>query len=94
MKTKSLLFLFLFSALSWAQNGTVSGIILDKEYNNEPLAFANISVKGTKYGSSTDMDGKYSISLKPGSYTLIVAFLGYETAEIPFTVKAGERKKN
>lgn len=93
MKTKSLLFLFLFSALSWAQNGTVSGIILDKEYNNEPLAFANISVKGTKYGSSTDMDGKYSISLKPGSYTLIVAFLGYETAEIPFTVKAGERKK-
>ena len=93
MKIKSLFILFLFTALAWAQNGTISGTVLDKEYNNEPLAFANITVKGTNAGSSTDMDGKYSISVKPGTYTLIIAYLGYETAEIEFTVKAGERKK-
>lgn len=76
----------------FAQNGTVTGTILDKEFNNEPLPFANIIIKGTKQGSSTDENGKYSISLKPGSYTLVIGYLGYETKEIPFTIKANEKK--
>lgn len=76
----------------FAQNGTVTGTILDKEFNNEPLPFANIIIKGTKQGTSTDENGKYSISLKPGSYTLVIGYLGYETKEIPFTIKANEKK--
>lgn len=76
----------------FAQNGTVTGTILDKEFNNEPLPFANIVIKGTKQGTSTDENGKYSISLKPGSYTLVIGYLGYETKEIPFTIKANEKK--
>lgn len=76
----------------FAQNGTVTGTILDKEFNNEPLPFANIVIKGTKQGTSTDENGKYSISLKPGNYTLVIGYLGYETKEIPFTIKANEKK--
>ncbi len=76
----------------FAQNGTVTGTILDKEFNNEPLPFANIVIKGTKQGTSTDENGKYSISLKPGNYTLVIGYLGYETKEIPFTLKANEKK--
>ena len=76
----------------FAQNGTVTGTILDKEFNNEPLPFANIIIKGTKQGTSTDENGKYSITLKPGSYTLVIGYLGYETKEIPFTIKANEKK--
>ena len=76
----------------FAQNGTVTGTILDKEFNNEPLPFANIIIRGTKQGTSTDENGKYSISLKPGSYTLVIGYLGYETKEIPFTLKANEKK--
>ena len=76
----------------FAQNGTVTGTILDKEFNNEPLAFANIVIKGTKQGASTDVNGKYSISLKPGSYIIVIGYLGYETKEIPFTIKANEKK--
>ena len=76
----------------FAQNGTVTGTILDKEFNNEPLPFANIVIKGTKQGTSTDENGKYSISLKPGNYTLVIEYLGYETKEIPFTLKANEKK--
>lgn len=76
----------------FAQNGTVTGTILDKEFNNEPLPFANIIIKGTKQGTSTDENGKYSISLKPGSYTLVIGYLGYENKEIPFTIKANEKK--
>ncbi|MDP5097757.1 MAG: TonB-dependent receptor, partial [Flavobacterium sp.] len=51
-----------------------------------------IVIKGTKQGTSTDENGKYSISLKPGNYTIVIGYLGYETKEIPFTIKANEKK--
>src|SRR5690606_27883125 len=92
MKLRFLLGFLFFITLSFAQTGTVSGTILDKEFDNEPLPFANITVKGSTQGSSTDDQGRYTISLKPGSYTLVIAYLGYETKEIPFTLKANERK--
>jgi len=92
MKLRYLLLSLFFSVAMFAQNGTVTGTILDKEFNNEPLPFANIIIKGTKQGTSTDENGKYSISLKPGSYTLVIGYLGYETKEIPFTIKANEKK--
>jgi hypothetical protein len=92
MKLRFLLLSFFFAATLFAQNGTVTGTILDKEFNNEPLPFANIIIKGTKQGTSTDENGKYSITLKPGSYTLVIGYLGYETKEIPFTIKANEKK--
>ncbi|MCW1146668.1 TonB-dependent receptor [Flavobacterium lacisediminis] len=92
MKLRFLLLSLFFTVAMFAQNGTVTGTILDKEFNNEPLPFANIVIKGTKQGASTDENGKYSISLKPGNYTLVIGYLGYETKEIPFTLKANEKK--
>jgi hypothetical protein len=92
MKLNSLLLFLLFSLAGFSQTGTVTGVILDKEYNNEPLPFANITIKGTITGSSTDDVGKYTMSIKPGSYILVIAYLGYETKEIPFTLKSNEKK--
>ena len=92
MKLKFLLGFLLLTTLTFSQNGTVSGVITDKEYNNEPLPFANVLIKGTTIGTSTDDNGKYSLSVKPGSYILEIGYLGYETKEIPFTIKAGEKK--
>lgn len=92
MKLKFLFGFLFFATVAFAQTGTVSGVILDKEFNDEPLAFANVTIKGTSQGSSTDDEGRYSITLKPGNYTLVIAYLGYETKEIPFTLKAGENK--
>ena len=92
MKLRLLFSILLFSAFSFAQNGTVSGVILDKEMNNEPLPFANVMVKGSSQGTTTDENGKYSLSLKPGNYTLIFGYLGYENKEIAFTLKSNEKK--
>ncbi|WP_130733394.1 TonB-dependent receptor [Flavobacterium sp. J27] len=92
MKLKFLLGFLLLTTLTFSQNGTVSGVISDKEYNNEPLPYANVIIKGTKKGVSTDFDGKYSISLEAGNYTLVIGYLGYETVEIPFTLAKGEKK--
>ena len=43
----------------------------DKDLNNEILPFANVSIKGTNIGVTTDETGKYTISVDAGSYKFI-----------------------
>ncbi len=64
-----------------AQTGKVTGKILDGEYN-DVLPFANVLVKGTAQGATSDFDGNYILELEPGTYTLIFSFVGYDTQEI------------
>ncbi len=54
---------------------------MDGEFN-EPLPFANVLIKGTTQGTTTDIDGKFLIKTSPGTYTLVFSFLGYATTEI------------
>lgn len=62
--------------------GTISGKITDKS-NNEELIGANILVVGTTTGSSTDIDGNYSIkNLDPGSYSLKISYVSYQSMVI------------
>lgn len=77
------LFLFFGSVLGvYSQSGTLAGNVTDGDYNNEPMAFANILVKGTTTGTTSDFDGKYQLNLDPGTYTIVFSFVGYETKEI------------
>ncbi|MGC6432054.1 MAG: TonB-dependent receptor domain-containing protein [Jejuia sp.] len=79
------IFLLLFFGITlgvFAQTGTVAGNVFDGGYNNEPMAFANILVKGTTTGTTSDFDGKYQIDLNEGTYTLVFSYVGYETKEI------------
>ena len=92
MKPQLLLFTLLLTTFCFAQTASITGVILDKEFDNEPLAFANVMLKGTSKGTSTDENGKYTIAVSPGNHTLIVGFLGYKTTEIPFSVKANEKR--
>lgn len=71
---------FLASYLSFSQ-GKVVGTVIDGEFN-EPMPFANIIVKGTTIGVSSDFDGKYELELEEGTYTLVFSFVGYNTKEI------------
>jgi len=88
---KFLLIALFICTVSIAQNkGTISGVLTDKEMNNEVLPFANVLIKGTNISVNTDVDGKYSLSVNPGNYTLIFSFLGYESIETPVAVKAAE----
>jgi hypothetical protein len=66
----------------FSKNGKIEGVVLDNEINNEPLAFATISVKNTDFETNSDLDGSFSFNLKPGKYTLEVQFLGYATIEL------------
>jgi len=89
---KNILFFLtlLFSVSLYAQNtGSIVGKLTDKEYGDEPLAFANVIIKGTNVGTISDIDGLYSFeNLVPGSYTLVYSFVGYQTQEITVEVIA------
>ena len=71
----TLLFFMPFILLS--QVG-ITGTVIDGDFN-EPLPFANILLKETGEGVTSDFDGKYSFELEQGTYTLQFSFVGYET---------------
>lgn len=77
----NILFLCLSFTIGFAQTGKVAGTVIDGDFT-EPLAFANILVKGTTTGTTSDFDGKYAIDLEEGVYTLAFSFVGYNTKEI------------
>lgn len=58
---------------------TVSGTIFDPK-EGEPVIAASVMVKGTKTGSFSDIDGKYTIKA-PANGTLVFSGVGYETVE-------------
>lgn len=86
-----LIFVFVFG-ISYAQKATVSGTITDLSYNNEVLPGVSVTIKETTVGTQTDVNGKYSIDLDQGNYTLVFNFIGYTPVEIPISVKAGEKR--
>lgn len=69
----------LVSTAAWAQ-ANVTGTVVDQ--NDEPLMGATVIVKGTASGTSTDLDGNFTINAAQGK-TLIVSYVGYTTKEVP-----------
>ena len=58
----------------------VRGIVVDEK--GEPVIGASVLVKGTTSGASTDIDGKFSLSVSSPS-TLVVSYVGMKTKEVP-----------
>ncbi|MFK8059383.1 MAG: TonB-dependent receptor [Polaribacter sp.] len=83
-------FLTLSQLVAAQSKGTLKGLLTDKESNNEPLPFANILIKGTTIGTTTDFDGNYMIKVPAGTHTVEFSFLGYKSIEKQFTIAAGE----
>ncbi|MBA6151711.1 TonB-dependent receptor [Gelidibacter maritimus] len=92
MKSILIALSFLFSTILTAQStASIAGKLIDKEFNNEPLAFGNVLIKGTTIGTTSDMDGVYVFNnLNEGHYTLIYSYIGYETKELDVALEAGK----
>lgn len=76
--------------ISFAQNSAkVSGIITDKD-SKQPVSFVSISLKGLMNNAESDINGNYEITMKPGTYTIVYAFIGYKTTEKQVTVTDNE----
>ena len=80
-------FIVVFFTFQWvsAQN-TIRGKVIDAN-SGEPISFADVLVKGMKNGTTTDLDGFYSLSgLSAGSYLLYTNYLGYDSASVTITL--------
>nr|WP_314604077.1 TonB-dependent receptor [uncultured Capnocytophaga sp.] len=82
----SLLAFFLMTTLS-AQ--TITGVVLDDE-SKEPLLGANVLVKGTNIGASSDIKGNFTLKTTQKKGTLVVSFVSFQTKEVPFTIVNGK----
>ena len=66
-------------ALVSGQDAAIKGIVFE-ESTGEPAILANVILRGTTYGASTDVNGYFLIAKIPaGTYTLNVLYLGYDT---------------
>ncbi|SEW06062.1 TonB-dependent receptor [Chitinophaga sp. YR573] len=91
MSTLLCVCLFLCNALhaSITDNGKITGKVTDKK-SGEALIGVTVIVQGTSTGAVTDVEGRYTLNVTPGTYTLEFKYMGYQTKAISeVVVKAG-----
>lgn len=69
--------LLVLTSVAFAQKRTVSGVVSDS-LSGETIVGANIVILGTTTGTSTDINGMFTLPLAKGNYTLQVTFVGYK----------------
>lgn len=73
-----------------AQNLQISGTVTSKD-DGQPLPGASIAVKGTTIGTTSDMDGKYTLQVPADAKTLVITFVGMKIQEVAI---AGQKTIN
>lgn len=71
------------STVAYAQT-TITGKIIDSDMNS-PLPGANIVVKGTTNGATTDFDGNFTLNASSNSGEVVISYVGYVTQTIAFS---------
>ena len=75
--------------MAFAQNATVTGTVTDGDFKDF-LVGAVVSVEGTTKGAVADVNGRYSLPLPAGNYTIVFSFLGYTSQTFDVQLQAGE----
>ena len=69
---------FLLAIINAQEFGTIAGTIKEAG-NGSGLPGVNVMVKGTYYGTASDLDGRYKINnISPGSYDVEISMIGYK----------------
>lgn len=94
IRSKIMLFLIAFLSGFYpaiAQYGTVTGEILEAD-TEETLPGANILISGTSTGTTSDVDGRFTLRRVPeGKHTLLIRYMGFEQQAIDIEISDGER---
>ena len=78
---KIILIALIFIPITFGQDGlTISGKIIDK-VSGQDLSGANVFETTTEEGTSTNVEGEYSLLLPEGNYKLKVSYIGYNSIE-------------
>jgi len=62
------------------QQKAISGKVIDK--SGEPIPGVSVYIKGTTTGTTTSIDGEYSLNVGSGDVVLVFSFIGFESQEI------------
>ena len=83
-----LVFMMITSVFAFAQgDNSIKGFVYESS-NGEPVMLANVFLKGTTLGSTTDINGYFSITRIPdGTYTIMVTSIGYDTVSEVVSLK-------
>ena len=86
--------LLLISTFAFGQTTTtttdIKGYVYDHE-TGEPVIFVNVAIAGSTFGSSTDVNGFFSIKKIPvGKYKLVAFGIGYDSSFINIELKADD----
>ncbi len=85
MKKKLMLlltYLFLGIGLVTAQTQSITGVVISEE-DGQPVVGASVLVIGTNFGTTTDVDGKFTLTNVPSSAkTLRISCIGMQTEEV------------
>lgn len=74
------LFTFLFCLSLSAQTKQISGTVVDDL--NQPLPGASVKAKSGSGSSSTDVNGKFKLTVQANEQALVVSFVGFNTQEV------------
>jgi hypothetical protein len=75
-----LMCLFLVTTVALAQQRTVTGTIVGA--NNQPVAGATVTVRGTNVATQTDASGNFSISVPENRTAITVSSVGFEPQDV------------
>ena len=75
--------LTLFTTFAYAQS-TIKGKIIDGDMNS-PLPGANIIVKGTTNGATTNFDGNFTLNAESNSGEIVISYVGYVSQTVAFS---------
>ena len=81
----NLLFFYCFSQ-------KIKGIVSDKD--GKLLPFASVFIKENNKGTNANSEGKYSLKLEPGKYTLVCQYVGYKKEEKEITIAGNDIELN
>jgi TonB-linked SusC/RagA family outer membrane protein len=79
MEGNSILLMKRPDGIQQSDDKRITGTVTDA--TGEPIIGANISEKGTKNGTASDVDGKFSLQVNSGA-VLVISYIGYSTQEI------------
>ncbi len=89
MKKLSLVLILCSSISLFAQNAVLKGTLKDSK-SNETLIGVNVAVENNTAGTTSDVDGKYELSLAPGKYNIIFSYVGYDNIIKSVNLKANQ----
>ncbi|MDQ6608460.1 MAG: TonB-dependent receptor, partial [Bacteroidota bacterium] len=88
IKTFFILLMITASAsIANAQKGTIKGVVKNDE---GPLVNASVTLEGKNNGTTTNESGEYSLKVDPGTYSVVITYVGSQLYRKRVTVKANE----